>query len=1046
MAPHPLNEFGRVFDAYRYVVDKFLNGEAPIRARRRSDSARSPNLLDLDEVPLHVSEILLKFDAAELGDPTITFPLRHLRPQNFVARFAPSRYLFSDIKYRTCEEILKRLPNSNRALVLSAFHRLSKIMLRGSAVGHARCVKSFDQVLSDCGEDAPFLPSYLDTGVMTGVVRLGPCPGRLSFYAGTLDAEFLASVLYGCKSGIPGFDDLFGGGGLVLSREGYDDVSGRCVVIGGESGVGKSLLSLHLSVAVARAGGVAMILSLEAPPQDYRLALESFQLHEESMFRVTLDPTDLSTELEAASGRGLLCIWRVNPTKGIETILRSLGALAVIGADRRLKIAVLDPANIAFTKSGHDAIRETLRSAASALNLVYVVESQDSGAMKLAEYAADVVIRLSYNDVRNYLYRSIQVTKSRHQREQRGSHLLTILPGSGVHVTMSTAAVAARIRGRATRLGSGVRLGIPGLDESLGADGLRGGDMCALSGPIGWSRQVALQFAESLDSEFERCLFITTRQDVDSVHELFRRSKKPKSNEYLNNYYPVVALPRGNVYPGVILERIEERIQSLRLKGVFVTRVVFDTVADLSSIPLVVDDSSFLITLLEVLRKEGVFALLLAGDSTSAIAQDLIEKADAHIVLKELDYKGVSRPLVRIAKTRTMSHYSSALELAGVRPLIRASSALFFESPSGLQPLPIELCMHSESAAQADYLKNLAERLEARLGAKIDRRQAQAALIPSSAVAFKPTVQVVEVDEYNTNIGLRKNFIPDLDGVHWRPYYDNCSFLVAWTPEATKFLEDDGVSWEEVAKRKQTDSSYFGFSARTGEDINCLFLEILFSLMDSKLRDDLLGHKRPYPALTDLLARPEIEDSIRLLSRVARLNPRRGDRSQDGQRFPLITREWFTTFRNALQAQQQREAFDEKCIRVYSLPGNLSTIGTWYLGVPITSAHARLAHDIISMITAHSEEEDRIGAGVGLPTTQITASPYIRLSNGMAIPKSAQVIKRGVSRGIRRSLIGGYSVTGPILAAGLRAIATTDLRSNQLNRMWKSIVEQVGQQ
>src|SRR4051812_10654603 len=79
--------------------------------------------------------------------------------------------------------------------------------------------------------------------------------GEVVLRTDRLDVAFLLSHVFGLPTEIPGFDDLFGGGGLMLAEGRTNDLdvepSGRAILTVGEYGTGKSLLAIEVAVEVA---------------------------------------------------------------------------------------------------------------------------------------------------------------------------------------------------------------------------------------------------------------------------------------------------------------------------------------------------------------------------------------------------------------------------------------------------------------------------------------------------------------------------------------------------------------------------------------------------------------------------------------------------------------------------------------------------------------------------------------------------------------------------------------------------------------------------
>ncbi|HEX7317898.1 MAG TPA: ATPase domain-containing protein [Pyrinomonadaceae bacterium] len=128
--------------------------------------------------------------------------------------------------------------------------------------------------------------------VAGGYLRAYRKRGYVTVLPNSFDAEYLLSNVFGMPTSIKGFDDLFGGGGVMLKE--YPphlhappldknvfpapSLPGRTILIIGRFGTGKSLLSLQLAAEVARKGGLAWIMPLEQTAEECLYTLESMRV------------------------------------------------------------------------------------------------------------------------------------------------------------------------------------------------------------------------------------------------------------------------------------------------------------------------------------------------------------------------------------------------------------------------------------------------------------------------------------------------------------------------------------------------------------------------------------------------------------------------------------------------------------------------------------------------------------------------------------------------------------------------------------------------
>ena len=149
---------------------------------------------------------------------------------------------------------------------------------------------------------------------MVGYIDPHTRPGFVRFSANELEVEFLVSNLFGLPTSIPGFDTLFGGGGVILpeSVSSTPAQPGRVILVSGRFGSGKSLLALHMAIEVARKGGVAWVIPLEQGVQEYLYTIESMSLGSDRSINVATDAVSAVRALdnEAQGGKGVLVLLR----------------------------------------------------------------------------------------------------------------------------------------------------------------------------------------------------------------------------------------------------------------------------------------------------------------------------------------------------------------------------------------------------------------------------------------------------------------------------------------------------------------------------------------------------------------------------------------------------------------------------------------------------------------------------------------------------------------------------------------------------------------
>ncbi len=382
--------------------------------------------------------------------------------------------------------------------------------------------------------------------------------GRFRFVPVEIDLEYMISNLFGLPTMIPGFDDLFGGGGInfcdtpaFYTTHETNIPRGRVVLVRGGYGTGKSLLSLQLAAEVAAKGGTAWYFGLELTARDVRYMLESmspdsidrrfrleasrvaaYQTRENDPNEVVSSPKslgvlcalthqvqdsdDTDTE-EKASGNGAKKD-TANAPMPLETVLDALKAVSENMVPDGPRAIFIDPVNALLLDDQAESDPErskprrlmyaALRKACdTGANVVLVAEEDDERWLGFGEDIADTVIRLGYQKAGDYTKRSLAVTKSRFQREIRGQQFFAIRSGEGIRISLTAAAIDSIDSVRVVRSlpsdgSSDGYFGLPSLDRHLGEKSVRQGDLILVSGPIGtFKTHLGLAFASWLNQQ-----------------------------------------------------------------------------------------------------------------------------------------------------------------------------------------------------------------------------------------------------------------------------------------------------------------------------------------------------------------------------------------------------------------------------------------------------------------------------------------------------------------------------------------------------------------
>lgn len=561
--------------------------------------------------------------------------------------------------------------------------------------------------------------------------------GHIHIRAQVIDAEYLISRLFGMPTGISAFDGLFGGGGLILSEDLEADtdtgeqaeerLNGRTILIKGRFGTGKSLLSMQLAVEVARKGGLAWIMPQEQNAEECLYTLESMAVlpRDDSVFVAkTLDDA-LKALYDRDDERGALIICGVVPQDSYEDFLSAFAENAKRMRRYPLRMISVDPINSVSIRDRQQTdlrafVVEKLREIRKfGTNVLLVSEegSSPENELHFEQNIADTVIHLSINKQQqhnNYAQRYFEITKSRFQREQRGEHAFSIVPGTGFRIFPSTAAVGARMYTRGARIGAdNIEVEPPSLTEALRLGSVIAGDVIVFQGPSGtFKTPLGVPFllgsdkrkpereersAETSPDEavpmpnpnvplIRKSLFVATRDNKPTIQRMLREFegkylKDGKSTRRAKKSLADIIirpLRQGYVQPGYILQSLKDEFDKAKVERYFIDRVMVDNIAHWEmSCPFIRDDEAFGNTLLDFLRRHKVTSLVICDepsrDARSVLQQSIVDNADCVLRFSRSESAGQQHIFMRVIKTHNIEAHKDYFEL------IRADQEIRFQ-------------------------------------------------------------------------------------------------------------------------------------------------------------------------------------------------------------------------------------------------------------------------------------------------------------------------------------------------------------------------------
>ena len=462
-------------------------------------------------------------------------------------------------------------------------------------------------------------------------------------------------------TGIRGLDEITGGG---LPR-------GRCTLITGGAGCGKTLLGLEFLVAGAREYGEPGVLVT----------------FEESVEEVTADVASLGFDLDGLQRDGLLVIYafRAVPTEVVGTgefnfeplFLLLDDAIKRIGARR----VVLDTIEALFGMFNSQVIvrAELVRLFRwlkdRAITAVVTSERGENDAPTrygIEQYVSDCVIALDHRTQNEISTRRLQVVKYRGSAHGTSQYPF-LITDRGFEVPPVTS-VALDYGASSERISTGV----PGLDSML-SGGLFRGSAVLVSGEAGTGKTtLGAHLIDAACARGERALLILFEESPDEVIRNMRsvgldlgrwveagllRIWAVRSGEFgLDNHLAVVSGLVADLAPAV---------------------AVVDGMASLVSGPSHTEVNLMLARKFQMFKARGVTAM------TTVFSQEDIEtavgvssQADTWLLLRTVESSGKRNRLLYVLKQRGSAHSDQVREFALTDHGIELADV--YEGPEGV--------------------------------------------------------------------------------------------------------------------------------------------------------------------------------------------------------------------------------------------------------------------------------------------------------------------------------------------------------------------------
>jgi KaiC/GvpD/RAD55 family RecA-like ATPase len=734
------------------------------------------------DVELEVSRVLSDLWQKELDrsgfslDCDLSFP-------RIWKRLLPASVPKPDIKYYFMRSIRRRFGLTPSALTARRLHDITRAMTP-LAERHNDTPLSYDafvQTARGASPDSEPVCGYLDLCWI--LERLRPAGrGQVTLESETANAEQLMGHLFGVPTGIPGFDELFPGGlmladsttqpspsndlaNTLLRHAGAPDqgIGGRVVLVIGPFGSGKSLLSLQMSVEVARKGGVAWVMALEQTAEECEYSMESIGITtRHPSMRTYHGLSALSALTLPVPGQGALVFLRPEQKEpNFSGFLSEVQKQLSWMSGYPLRLLVIDPVN-ALGRGDDPSIRSQTRAMFETaknlnVNVWFTSEQPPEHAMqdRFEENVADTVIHVGTDDRFSPPRRYIEITKSRFQHEYSGRHAFSIDPETGLHVYPPASLVSRSVRGTGPRTPPAPSLpfGVDGMDQVLGQP-LAQGDIVVLAGPGKGKSLLGVQFVKAGLADKQARNIVVSDYDLKRIDRFVEYAARGEHSNLTG-----CSIQGSIPDPSRVLLQIRRAFDQCHEDLCSPGRVLVTNVSRWEKeMPMLAEDVSFGIALGSLLRNFGGVSLVVLGDeletSRSPLQQTIASQADTLMEFQRREYKGRMSTVFAIIKSRYMHHLRESFELLiSGNELQIAPAPLFRADASGrISSVRVALYLHAETPNHQRYNEKILAALRTTLSPRTyiasQSLRYDPQLLPMTQYSAVDELQVFQLDEY----------------------------------------------------------------------------------------------------------------------------------------------------------------------------------------------------------------------------------------------------------------------------------------------------------
>lgn len=445
------------------------------------------------------------------------------------------------------------------------------------------------------------------------------------------------------KTGIPGFDDLTGGG---LPK-------GRPSLVCGFAGCGKTLFAMEFLVRGAlEFGEPGVFIAFEESESDLVSNVASLGFDLADLIKNNLIQLDQVTVNRAEMNE--------SGEYDLEALFIRIGfAIDSIGA-KRIVLDTLETLFGGFTNGPmlRNELQRMFRWLKDrGITAIITAERGDESLTRqgLEEYVSDCVILLDHRVIDQVSTRRLRIVKYRGSAHGTNEYPflidedgITVMPLSSTCLDYGTSD---------ERVSSGVQ----GLDDMMGGLGFFRGSSVLLSGTTGTGKtSLAAHFAFASSAE-ENCVYFAFEESPTQIVRNMRSIGLDLQPRIESGHLEIIAARPSHYGLEMHLSTMLKKIDKFRPQS-----VVLDPLTSFVSAGSIADAQAMLIRLVDILKSRGITALFTSvthgGNSIEATEVEISSLMDTWLLLRQEEADGERNRLLYVLKSRGMPHSNQVRE------------------------------------------------------------------------------------------------------------------------------------------------------------------------------------------------------------------------------------------------------------------------------------------------------------------------------------------------------------------------------------------------